>query len=115
MTIERNRSAAPSLPQSNTPPVVTENVERHFNPSVETMQSMLGLHTVPANTPEVEFITEKILEMGGMEGPTEFTNLLLRTIKEAEHSHFHSGDKMKDVFALLKLRETSGSILNGWS
>ena len=113
MTIERNRSVAPPQP-SNAAPVKTESLDRQFNPSQDTMREMLGLHTVPANPPEMEFITEKILEMGGSEGPSQFTNLLLKTIREAEHSHLHSGDKMKDVFTLLKMRETSGSILNGW-
>jgi hypothetical protein len=78
------------------------------------MQNMLGLHTVPANHPEIDYIAEKILAMGGNEGPTEFTNLLLKTIREAEHSRFSSGDKMKDVFTLLKMKETAGSVLNGW-
>ena len=114
MSIERNRVAIPQPSPSSTPPVVTESLQRNFNPSDETMQSMLGLHTVTAQHPEVDFITQKILEMGGSEGPAEFTNLLLKTIREAEHSSFHSGDKMKDVFTLLKLKETSGSVLNGW-
>ncbi len=114
MTIERNRSAAPSQPTSEPIQVDTENVVRQFKPDPQSMRNALGLHTVPANHPEIEFITSKILEMGGMEGPSAFTNLLLKTIRDAEHSPFHSGDKMKDVFTFLKMRETSGSVLNGW-
>ena len=115
MTIERNRVSPPPAPPSEPVTVQTSDVDKQFNPDRGTIMEALGLHTVPANPPEIEYITEKILEMGGTEGPSAFTNLLLKTIREAEHSQFRSGDKMKDVFTLLKLRETSGSILNGWA
>ena len=113
MSIERNRS--PSPPQASSAPVVTDTThEKVFEPSGDMVRMSLGLHTVPANTPEVDFITEKVLEMGGHEGPAAFTNLLLKLIRESEQSPMHSGDKMKDVFMLLKLRQSSGSVLSEW-
>ena len=114
MALEANRPAVqpsqPSAPQVSE----TSNVDKaHLIPE-GLMNKVLGLHTVPKNSEEVSFITDKIMEMGGMEGPSQFTNLLMNAMRDAKHSPFHTGDNTKDLFMFLKMKETAGSVLNGW-